>query len=238
MRRRTSPCELRARPKRARHFLRRWRARFVGPHQIPARHLVRRHALLRLGSATRYPNRVRRARGGFLHCAPSTGRADGGRSNRRRSSRDRSGCTFRRRGCAGRARPVDSKNGALPSRRRPGSCDHGGLARLRRSVLGISPSLRVPIRHSALRRRSSGCRRSRVLASADRSGRGTRGVAGTDRTARFRSVLQEARRCHDGARTAALRLGTRGGSIDRVRQRRCVLLVDGAQSGRGDAGRR
>ena len=150
MRRRTSPCELRARPKRARHSLRRWRARFVGPHQI---RLDISYDGTNFSGWARQPG-IRTVCGvleeRFLHGAPSTGRADGRRTNRRRSARDRSGCTLRRRGCAGRARPVGSTDGAVPAR--PTS----GCVRSRRS----RPTSTLGSRHIAVTTSTDSAQRS------------------------------------------------------------------------------
>ncbi len=188
--RRTSPFELRARSKRARHSLRGRRARFFGTHQISARHLLRRHELLRMGAPTGYPHRLRSARRSFLHGAAATDRADRGGANRRGSPRNGTGGALRCRRRSGRSRQTGPANGPVSANRCSSAGHQHRFPRFRRQVLGVPQALRVPIRHGALRRRPPRRRRCRVLAEADRSWRGARGIRGIDRSARFRRVLQ------------------------------------------------
>ena len=69
-------------------------------------------------------------------------------------------------------------------------------------------------------------------------GRDERRVARPGGPARLRRVLPPPRWCHHHPRPAAARLVARGRSDHRARHRRRVLLVDGAVTGRGVAGRR
>ena len=108
----------------------------------------------------------------------------------------------------------------------------------RRTVLGAAAALRVPALHGAARCRAARCAVCDPVAALVGHRRDGRRITRTGRTPRLRGVLPSPRRCHHdpGPATVGLVEGRR--SRHGLRQRRRVLLVDGALPGRRAVGGR